>query len=379
MYYDMHMTHTAAIFDVHDDCDVRLNYVKKVLEDNGYETDIYLPDFDHYAKKYRTSLKPCIHYLHILPYKSNFSYARIRSFSKFAHDCMETAKEKHYDLVYAIIPPNSMVREFSKLKEANPSMTLIYEIKDMWPETFPSRKLSKALALPFSLWRSIRNQTLDKGDILITECNLFQDILKKQTGIDRFHTIYLCNQQIMTEPVVPAKPLNFVYLGSINHVIDIERICSFMKVMNTLEPCHLEIIGDGDSREEFLKLLDENKVDCTFHGLVFEEDKKIEILSHCHYGLNTFKDTACVGLTMKSLDYMAYDLPLINTIHGDTERIVEEENIGFNLNDIEKTAHDIHSCSDTAYLNMKKNVIAVHEKYFSIDVFTRKLEDILPK
>ena len=82
---------------------------------------------------------------------------------------------------------------------------------------------------------------------------------------------------------------------------------------------------------------------------------------------------------MKSLDYMAYDLPIINTIHGDTERIVEEENIGFNLNDIEKTAHDIHSCSDTAYLNMKKNVIAVHEKYFSIDVFTHKLEDILPK
>ncbi len=68
MYYDMHMTHTAAIFDVHDDCDVRLNYVKKVLEDNGYETDIYLPDFDHYAKKYRTSLKPGIHYLHILFY-----------------------------------------------------------------------------------------------------------------------------------------------------------------------------------------------------------------------------------------------------------------------------------------------------------------------
>ena len=149
--------------------------------------------------------------------------------------------------------------------------------------------------------------------------------------------------------------------------------------MNTLEPCHLDIIGDGDSRGAFLHLLAEYNINYTYHGLVFEEDRKKDILSHCHYGLNTFKDTACVGLTMKSLDYMAYDLPIINTIHGDTERIVEEENIGFNLNDINKTAHDISSCSDTQYLNMKKNVIAVHEKYFSIDVFQQKLENILPK
>lgn len=379
MYYHIHMTHKAAIFDVHDDCDVRLNYVKKVLEDNGYETDIYLPDFDHYAKKYRTNLKQGIHYLHILPYRTNFSYARIHSFSKYAHDCMETAKERHYDLIYAVIPPNSMVHEFSKLKKADSSLKLIYEIKDMWPETFPSQKLSKVLALPFSYWRSLRNNKLDSADVLITECDLFQNILMKQTGIERFHTIYLCNRQVISEPYLPDKPLNFVYLGSINHVIDIEKICTFMKAMRTLEPCHLDIIGDGDNREEFLHLLNESQVDYTFHGLVFAEKEKKEILSHCHYGLNTFKDSACVGLTMKSLDYMAYDLPLINTIHGDTERIINEENIGYNLDNIEKTVYDIHSCSDISYLNMKKNVIAVHEKNFSIEVFQQHLEDILPK
>lgn len=379
MYYDCLMTKTAAIFDVHDDCDVRLNYVKKVLEDNGYETDIYLPDFDHYAKAYRKELKQDIRYVHISPYQKNFSVQRIRSFQGFARSCKKIAEEKHYDLVYAIIPPNSMVKEFSSLKKEHPELTLIYEIKDMWPETFPNKKFSKVLVLPFSVWRRIRNHTLNTGDILITECDLFQDLLKEQTGIDRFHTLYLCNDAVITEPVIPERPLNFVYLGSINHVIDIERIALFMEAVQQLEPCHLDIIGDGDNRQEFLQLLDQHGIDYTYHGLVFDKEKKKEILSHCHYGLNTFKDTACVGLTMKSLDYMAYDLPLINTIKGDTEKLVETEHIGFNLNSIRKTAIAVHQCSEEDYLAMKQNVIRTHEKYFSRHVFEEHLNDILLK
>lgn len=370
---------TAAVFDVHDDCSVRLNYVKEVLEQNGYETDIYLPDFDHYAKAYRTELRKNIHYVHIRPYQKNFSMARIQSFMGFARRCAAIAEERKYDLVYAVIPPNSMVKEFSALKKRCPSLTLIYEIKDMWPETFPNRTIAKAAALPFHMWRSLRNQTLDQASILITECDLFQEMLKEQTGIDRFHTIYLCSSQKISDVQIPQRPLRFVYLGSINHVIDIERITAFMTAMNELEPVKLEIIGDGDSREAFLRTLDAHHIDYTYHGLVFDEKEKREILSRCHYGLNCFRDTACVGLTMKSLDYMAYDLPFINTIQGDTERLVAAENIGFNLRDPAETARQIQACPPDAYRLMKQNVIAVHEKYFSPEVFRKKLEDLLPK
>jgi hypothetical protein len=379
MISDMERKKKAAIFDVHDDCDVRLKYVSSVLEQNGYETDIYLPDFDHYAKAYRTKLKEGIHYIHITPYQKNFSFARIRSFQGFAASCREIAQERQYNLVYAIIPPNSMVKEFSSLKEKKPDVTVIYEIKDMWPETFPSEKIQKAAALPFHIWRNIRNKTLNIGDVLITECDLFQSLLQKQTGIDRFHTIYLCNTQKVKTINVPAKPLTFVYLGSINHVIDIDRIVAFLQAVQVYEPVKLEIIGEGDNRDLFLHALDQGNIPYDYHGLIFAEEKKKEILSHCHYGLNFFKNTACVGLTMKSLDYMAYDLPFINTIPGDTERIVKEEHIGFHLDDLKQTAEHVHLCSDEEYRQMKQNVIDTHEKYFSPDVFQKKLEEILPK
>ena len=48
------------------------------------------------------------------------------------------------------------------------------------------------------------------------------------------------------------------------------------------------------------------------------------------FGINMMKPGICVGLTMKSIDYFCYGLPLINNIPGDTWKLVEKEQIGIN-------------------------------------------------
>ena len=42
------------------------------------------------------------------------------------------------------------------------------------------------------------------------------------------------------------------------------------------------------------------------------------------------KKSVCVGLTMKSIDYFEFGLPIINNIKGDTWNAVEEYGIGIN-------------------------------------------------
>ena len=43
------------------------------------------------------------------------------------------------------------------------------------------------------------------------------------------------------------------------------------------------------------------------------------------------KTTVNVGMTMKSLDYFSFGIPIINNIRGDISKLVQDENIGFNI------------------------------------------------
>ncbi len=45
------------------------------------------------------------------------------------------------------------------------------------------------------------------------------------------------------------------------------------------------------------------------------------------------KASVCVGLTMKSVDYLEFGLPVINNIRGDTWEAVKKYRIGINYND----------------------------------------------
>ena len=49
------MSKKAYIFDVYDDYEIRLRYVRDVFESKGYQVTMYLSDFDHFHKeKYKT-------------------------------------------------------------------------------------------------------------------------------------------------------------------------------------------------------------------------------------------------------------------------------------------------------------------------------------
>jgi hypothetical protein len=110
-------------------------------------------------------------------------------------------------------------------------------------------------------------------------------------------------------------------------------ITSFLGEVNQKKKAVLHVIGNGEQKEKLLSEVKAAGVQVIDHGVVYDETKKQEIFDQSQFGLNLMVDTVFVGLTMKSLDYMSHDLPLINNIKGDTWKIVEEEQIGFNIDD----------------------------------------------
>ena len=170
--------------------------------------------------------------------------------------------------------------------------------------------------------------------------------------------------------------MSLCYLGSINNIIDIPLITELIREMVRLRPVTLHIIGDGESRERLVQSVRETGASVIFHGKVFDCAKKQEIFDCCHFGLNIMKDSVCVGLTMKSLDYFAGGLPILNTIEADTHRLVEERGIGINVcrEKITETARRAVGVTPEENLKMRQNTLAAFDALFSERVFEENLE-----
>lgn len=367
----------AVIFACFDDFEIRLKYVKEALENVGYKVDIYMSDYDHYAKKYIKHKRENVNYIHVPSYKKNLSYARIHSHTVFAKSAYQTLLKTSYDLIYAIVPPNSMVEELAVYKKSHPDVKLIFEVDDLWPETFPSSLMKRVAFLPFAIWKNKRNGKLKYADRVICECDLFADILRKQTQRTNFSTVYLCHEQIVTKrESLSLDTLSFVYLGSMNHIIDIEGIVSFLIGVKEKKKVVLHLIGNGESKELFVSRLQESGITFVDHGVVYDAKKKEEILAQCHFGLNMMKKDVCVGLTMKSLDYFAYALPIINNIASDTTRLVKENKIGYN---IDHALTNVLAMTQDEYNLLVQNTIKTHEALFLPKKIVAMLENIFRK
>ena len=367
----------ALIFDTYDDVNIRLKYIQSAMERNGYTVSVFLADFDHYAKAYVSKKRKNIHYLHALPYQKNLSYARIHSHIDFAKTCVKKAEEeKNVSLIYVMVPPNSLVKEFAKYHESHPKVKIWFDICDMWPESLPlSRSLKKAASPVLNLWKNRRDHFINSADLITPECDLFRNRLLPVTDSHKMHTLYLCQNHHPCKENDDLSTLHFLYLGSINHIIDIDKIVSFLKKIMKRKKILFHLVGDGESREELVDRLEKENIPYHYYGKVYDEEKKQEIYEKCHFGLNIMKDTVYVGLTMKSLDYMSHDLPLINNIQGDTVTIVREKKIGLNLN--ENTIDTLSALTSDDYHQMVVNTENVFKSTFEESVIENQLDVLL--
>lgn len=337
----------------------RAELVGRCLKEAGVEVQYIYSDFSHREKKKLHRSEPDHVYVPTIPYHKNLSLRRIRSQMDFAKKTGRLLEAMNFDLLYVMLPANSLAKaavgaieqkvalesavnagapDYISKGRRNPK--LVFDIIDLWPESLRLGKL--AVLPPFTYWKSLRDRYLPQADLVITECDLYRQMLHLDP--ERSVTMYWAKEESkrdaadweVSSPASDNHRIRLAYLGAINNIIDIDGIVKVCKDLNDSgRQVHLEIIGDGEGRENFLSALQTAGIGYTYHGTVFDENKKREILTSCDFGLNLMKPGVCVGLTMKSIDYWSYGLPILNNIPGDTWELVEKEEMGFNV-DISK-------------------------------------------
>ncbi|SDA30807.1 Glycosyltransferase involved in cell wall bisynthesis [Ruminococcus sp. YE71] len=321
-----------CIVNCFDTYEHRVDLLFDTFKAQGHKVIVLSSDFRHIDKVKRTEKKSGYKFFAAIPYTKNLSVTRMRSHNCFSKDVSRYI-ERHInkiDLIWALIPPNSLVKDISKIKNAHPRVKLIYDLIDLWPETMPVGNV-KAI-FPFTYWKNLRDRHLRSADCIVTECNLYRKKLKNVLSGMKVETLYLARPFIEYTPHLhlPEDKIALCYLGSINNIIDIDTIVKIVKQIQMHKPVSLHIIGDGENREKLISGVKAAGAEVIYHGKVYDRTEKQQILDGCHYGLNIMKDTVCVGLTMKSMDYFEMGLPIINNIHGDTWDFVNKYNVGIN-------------------------------------------------
>ncbi|KYP20852.1 hypothetical protein [Streptococcus parauberis] len=359
-------------FDVYEH---RVDLLYYFFEKAGHEVNVYTTNFLHREKKYRTEFNSNYNYVTAEQYKKNMSIARLKSHFNLSKDIFSEIPND-LDLLWVILPPNSFTKQAANYKENNPTVKVVVDILDMWPETLPVGKIKNFF--PFNLWKKIRNDNLSVMDFVVTECDYFQEKIKDFIPLEKRSTLYLSYGNIdnfdIKNNTLPNDKISLCYLGSVNNIIDIECIKNIIKNLSKNQQVILHIIGGGEKEEELVRIATIAGAEVINHGKVYDIAIKNKIFDSCHFGLNIMKKSVYVGLTMKSIDYLKAGLPLINNIVGDTWDFVEKYQIGENTVDGEINFH---------YMNydyvVKEKVKRFYMEYFSEQVFFNNLEQILKR
>ena len=370
------MPDKVVILSCFDTYENRVDLLYEYFVSKGYDAKVVTSCFSHFYKKPREEKKTGYTYLPTIPYSNNLSIKRLYSHFRFAQIASSEIEKIQPDVLYILCPPNLLSRVGKVYKMKHVRCKLILDIIDLWPETLPIKFLKNSF--PFSLWKDIRTESLKVADVILTECDMYQRFLNP-TNVLNMNTLYLARKDtcIKAETFLDGESIHLCYLGSINNIIDIDVILLLIDLIKKQKPVVLHIIGDGETREELISKSEAVGATVIYYGKVFDDNKKHEIFAKCHFGLNIMKDTVCVGLTIKSIDYFEAGLPIINNIKGDTWNLVLTENIGFNIDGQSNLAKAICSLNYEDNLQMRKRSRDLFVRLFSESAFMKKIDSLL--
>lgn len=367
---------TAALVSCFNYYDIRLKHVEEYLVAQGFIVHYITSDYDHIQKSYFKLTRSQAHQVHAKKYKKNLSLQRMVSHYLWSKNAMRKVREIKPEVLFVMIPPNSLLKHAAKYCRES-GCKLVVDIYDLWPETYPY--LTKAVfKVPFLLWRGLRDRYLKVSDVVTTECRLFQNVLSEQLLGLNVVTLYPVMSEETSPNLVELKgnELHIAYLGSINHIVDIELITELIMGLQKKKRLQIHIIGAGENKELFIRKISVPNVTINDYGAVFSQEGKRKILSRCHFGLNVMKKTVCIGLSMKSIDYLREGIPILNTIAGDTRELVLNNNIGFNIDDVEESVELILSTSSDCNYRMRQNARSVFLRYFSPLAFKKRMDEV---
>lgn len=350
--------------------DVRIKKILDYYNSVDYETYYITSSVEHFSKgksdcDYKNLIK-----VPVVSYNKNISVKRLYSHYSFAKKVKKIVSNIKPDLVYCIVPPNSLVKSMAKYKKGTKT-NLIFDCFDMWPESFPYHTKNKLIKWAFKKWANLRDDYITAADRVVCVSKVAEDKLKSYNSNLPTRVLYPCLEQknALARDGYSLDTISICYLGMINHITDTEFAVKLLSLLRKQKKVLFHLIGEGQNKQQFLSQLKDNDIDVVEHGLVFNDDEKNKIFSFCDFGLNIPRKEINSSMPLKGVEYLRFGLPVINSSKGDFCEIIAKDELGINVDNVENL--DVEMFVDkTNLLQMRKNCVCSYKKRFVDQEFT---------
>ncbi len=366
----------------------------KELIKKGHKVTIFAASF-HYTlleepfeyKNYRLENIEGVDFIWIktYPYKVN-NWKRLLNIASYAsrlNRLLPKLNLQNPDIIIgsSVHPFAAMVASrFAKIY----NVPFVFEIRDLWPQTFIDMGLWKKKSLLATFFKFIESMTVGRSAKIIVLSPLTIDYLEQEYSFNSKNTLLLpngVNNSFIGEIQQNFQAdINITYLGGIDKVHGLEFLINLASEMKT-DKVIFNIYGDGKERNNLEKIAKEkNLYNVVFHGSV----KKLEVPDTLKIANLLFVSTSNVlyGSENKLYEYMATAKPIIVATSGNHNNPIKDIDCGLVLDrsDVRESAKILVSFIKERKMDFKelgKNGQDYVVKNRTINLLSEKLEAFL--
>ena len=281
-------------------------------------------------------------------YPRKICLRRILSHRAFAARWRAAAeREAAPDLIVGSLPPLALGSASLDYVRGHAGVRFVADVQDAWPETFeqvaprwllaPLRRVAgriyrgadavsgvagRYVELARSYGATAPTAVFPLGIELRTGDRCAPEEEKLRTG-EGDPPIEQSNNRTIRQSDDRAV-LRLVYAGNMGRSYDLATLVGFVKGDGGVS---LDLAGTGPE-EARLRALAGDCPRIRFHGYLGEEELR-RLLASGDAGVIPMFDASCVGVPGKLADYAAAGLPVLNSLHGETERLLADAGAGF--------------------------------------------------
>lgn len=340
---------------------LRYGSLAEALLANGHEVVFWTSTFAHWRKKARyekdttveVSQNLTAEFVFAPPYISNVSIGRVlhnRGLARGFRRKVDSITAKP-DLIIAEIPCLELAEAASLYARSN-GIPFVCDIQDIWPEVYLTllpnflRGVGRRLIWPeFNRLRRILRGASGVTAVSQSYLNWSQrwmdrDIGKNDSvfplGYERPNEKVCAEARVLQEAFFERLEISHdcmlvTFLGQLATSYDIETIVDAARILqeNDKLPDHKIILaGDGD-KYYAIRRRAVGLSNIVFTGWL-RHTETICLLGASYIGLAAYSDRAAQSLPYKPFEYMAFGLPVVNSLSGELEKIIEERKVGIN-------------------------------------------------
>lgn len=328
----------------------RFRFLANMLSE-FYAVDLITSTFQHWEKKQRNidaisnmATKYNIELAYEPGYKKNVDIRRVFSHRIAAKNIIKILQKKEYDLIYCIIPDNSVAASVGKYSKRN-GIKCIVDVEDLWPEVMEmvSPLPDGINKLLFSFFRREARRAYKCADAFVGTSNEYRDVPQVKYGVQGKPaiTVYVgCDLEDFDSGVaefsksIDKKDNEFwvTYAGNLGSSYDVATLIRAAQELYSKCPkIKIKILGGGPLEAEFKDISREKPCNVEFVGYT-PYRKMAAYLVKSDVLVNSFVKKAPQSIVTKIGDYLAAGKPMINTLSSpEFKKKVMTDKFGVNV------------------------------------------------